>query len=89
MFDNVEQLNHIESAMTKRQIENLLRACGRFDVTFNEYFYRHEEVEHVIRWSKSRSNPTRKLVSQKLKDLGCRPISRVGPKLNLEWLESL
>lgn len=73
--------------MTNKRIEKLHRECSKFGVDFpDKFFSREEDVQCIIRWSKSKDKPSRDLVASKLKEIGCFEKLRIGPSLNLNWI---
>ena len=73
--------------MKNKRAEKLHQECAKFGVDFPEKFFsREEDVQLIIRWSKSRDKPSQDVVASKLKEIGCFEKPRIGPRLNLSWI---
>ena len=58
--------------MPTKQTERLHKECIKHGVDFSDSFFsRVDEVQTVIRWSKSIDSPSSELVTSKLRELGC------------------
>ena len=63
--------------MTTKQTERLHKQCIKLGVDFDDGFYfRGDDIQIVIRWSKSFDKPSKELVVSRLKELGCFEISK-------------
>ena len=64
--------------MTK-QTERLHKSCIKLGVDFpDNFFSKEDELQTVIRWSKSSDKPSEDLVTSKLRELGC--FTTIKPK---------
>ena len=58
--------------LTTKQTERLHKSCIKLGVDFPDNFFSNEdEIQTVIRWSKSSDKPSEDLVASKLRELGC------------------